>query len=46
MKNLLSSMKKRLRSMNNLLCSMKVHSDYYEKTLTLYQKTLTLYESS
>ena len=44
MKKVLSSMEKRLRSINNLLSSMKVHRGYYEKSLKLYGKTLTLYQ--
>ena len=36
MKNVISTIKK-------LILTMKVHRDYYEKTLKLYEKTLSLY---
>ena len=39
-------MKKHLSSINNLLCSMKVHRDYYEKSHPCYEKTHPLYEGS
>ncbi len=35
-------MKKLLRSMKNLLRSMKVHRGYYEKSLSLYEGLLCI----